>query len=385
MVLLEAYRPRAMSVSNSPYKIGNGGVEELQARLYADLSRGGIRDLNIDSPGVVIRGSKRALDYPVLEVACGIPEKQRDNFAAKLAAKAVDTEVIERNWDHKSFGATLPWETQRSNLWFGRILGENFWYAVDYNPKTKVLRVRLQPEVLERAADRRAGGYQYGLEGKKEREKLFDEVIKPVEADVRAHGFSPRITRYNTECMTAACFEPKPVDKKQLAKFIRTLMEEGSSEVYYTYEYFYDKAAKPDIREKWKVVVTPKGLTASITGNRSSTIPILDGGLVEVSGDALISYQEAYTTALGRVVERGVGATSGFLKHLRDYKSRVPKIVKETVFARRLEREQKIGSWLEEHAPKQNIEYKDGCIILVDPVCEVRAAVGENPPVKVEI
>ena len=205
------------------------------------------------------------------------------------------------------------------------------------------------------------------------------------------HGFATLVTRFDEKCMTTLCFEPRRVSVEDIEKFVRRFMEEDV-EVNYNF-----KKTENTKTSSWNLCVQPVavvnasffgGDSSIFGGDSSSYCNYLTKMGMFVPADAQASYLESYGTAFGGLVDAGFDLAGRAWKEMgrraRDlaYRGSVRKW-SEARKVEKTERERNIERWLKTYAPRANKEFGEGCIIIVDPACELEAAKGKPPEVKV--
>ena len=379
MVLLKTYRRVEMPLDQLPWTYRSGSDPDWGA-IRSGLSAGNIKNFVIYAEGGTVRCQNGSLSRPMANVEWQIPPEKRDYFASYLAGEV-------SSYAEKKSGL----EEIKSALWFTRTLdigGRDFSYEVHYDNKGKAIKVKLPQQIVTAASGAQVTGYVYGRNFSEERQRLFDETLLPLEKDARKMGFARKVTRFSEKCMTTLCFEPMEMDQPKLAKLIRGSME--TEDVQTNYEFEKTEKYQVGRSTRWHLSVEdPATMRAVFFGNEDDSHVKIRGlrfmGF-EIPPKSSVHYEESYATWLGRKVDSTANKFFDSIDYLKRFEPGFVDSVRKKASERReardrkeKEKAEKMEAWLKKYAPSPNAESNDGCIIIVDPVCEMKVMEGTDP------
>jgi len=386
-MIFKSYNPVTLPIKDSRVK-GIEGKFPLHSMINAlrDRSVANISMPLYDGEMTVRKGLGVKTVY--VDASCNLPDALVDGFANTLASEVHS----KSNFNHGRGSKRL------AELTFSRHVqsnGNGLTYQAYYDQEHKMLRVRMPKSIVARSSGSIVNGYDFAKVGKDEREQLYEEVLLPIHEDVKELGFSPRTTRFNAPCMTTVCFEPRAMDSNELGELTARMIRRGDVGIDYFVKSSGRGIAGYD-RSQINVKFEPKSpLRLDFFDDDFVNVEDFKDLMnpLAISSNTPVTYGEAYTTtagrkclesanALGRQVSR-VRNWVGGLKPMRSYREKVAARLKAQRAEVRAE-EKRVEEWLKENIPSQNKEFIEQCLILVDPVCELRARRGQRPEVEVE-
>lgn len=243
------------------------------------------------------------------------------------------------------------------------------------------------PEGIARQ-DSNADGIVYRKLPEKKRRQLFRNHLEPVMDDCIGNGggFFKRVKRFEGKCVTVFCPEPRLVTNEELAKlFERYLERDGETTITKGRKNSLTSVSNvsPRFRVHYRNFIIPY-----------VNLCFSDLGL-EIPEHAVVEYEEYYKTAFGEGIRKAAAKVGGSALAiatavvdavgggLAEYEKRR--------YERMKEEKSRVAEWLAglgaRNATATSIdgielspeERSQGCLIFVDPACELRVRKGEIP------
>lgn len=227
-------------------------------------------------------------------------------------------------------------------------------------------------------------GYHYYSAPGEEKDRMYEMAMAILDDSVRKLHIFRRVERYNDECVTKVCFEPrKDVPHEEMTRIIKEMLTDENGEGRASLsckEYFASMLT-------YNTEITTQNLRNTFTGGNSNIVfhkfeELMTRIGIEIPMDTEITMDEECATRFGRGVSDFFDAIGRALYTPYDYA--IGRHIRQARERERLRIRQEMlrfENWLRNDVgvPPNEKGYNQSCVVLVNPACEIKVRKGESP------